>query len=119
MITADEYSFVENQNTDFYGVRFKNDSPYSGVIVVYGTVSIKESPELDIATLNFTYNLQDPGEFDPEDLNKSEDFKNYLGDVLTHIVSDSVEEYKQNNVAGIGIGHNESTTDTRTESSSE
>jgi len=113
-VTEDEYSFVENANSDFYGVKFKNDSPYRGVMVVYGTVSVKESIELDMATLSFTYNLLDSGAFDPEDLNKSDDFKNYLGDVLKHIVQDSVNEYKGNI-----IGNNESTTNPYTESSSE
>jgi len=45
-------------------------------------------------------------------LDNSEEFKNYLGDVLTSIISTSVKEKEKN-------GYYESTTDTHTESSSQ
>jgi len=104
-ISANHYTFVENESSEFYGVKFRNDSPYSGVVVVYGTVSIKESQELDIATLSFTFNIQDAGPRNIDELEASEEFKNYLGDVLGTIISE------ENN------GHIESAADAHTESS--
>ena len=60
-IDESEYAFVEKEGEAFYGVKFKDNSPYAGVVVVYGTVSIKEDKELDLATLSFTFNIQDAG----------------------------------------------------------
>jgi hypothetical protein len=115
-ITNEDYSIVENPNSEFHGVLIKTGI-YKEAIVVYGTVSIKESPELDMATLGFTFNIQDPGDHDFDKLNESEEFKNYLGAVLQHIITDSLEWGQDNKLARIGIGNNESSTDTHTESS--
>ena len=114
-ITNEDYSIVENPNSEFHGVLLKTGI-YKEAIVVYGTVSIKESPELDMATLGFTFNIQDPGDHDFDKLNESEEFKNYLGAVLQHIITDSLEWGQDNKLARIGIGNNESPTDTHTES---
>ena len=110
-ITSEDYSIVENPSSEFHGVLLKTGT-YKEVVVVYGTVSIKESPELDMATLGFTFNIQDPGDNDFDELNTSEEFKNYLGAVLQHIITDSLEWGEENNLARIGIGNNESNTNT-------
>tara|TARA_B110000977_G_C10925783_1_gene435020 strand:- start:333 stop:677 length:345 start_codon:yes stop_codon:yes gene_type:complete len=110
-ITSNDYSFVENDSVDFYGVSIKTRA-YKGVVVVYGSVSIKESPELDIATLSFNYNIQDPASWDHDKLRADEDFNNYLGDLLQHIILDSLEHKDAQ------IGTIDTTTDTYTESSS-
>ena len=107
-IEPNDYTYVENASSEFWGIKFRNDSPYSGVVVVYGTVSIKESEELDSATLSFSYNVQDAGQFNVDELESSEEFKNYLGDVLSSIINDQAKETN---------GHNKSITDTHTESS--
>ena len=107
-IEPNDYTYVENDSSEYWGIKFRNDSPYSGVVVVYGTVSIKESVELDIATLAFTYDVQDAGPRNIDDLENSEDFKNYLGDVLSSIINDQAKETN---------GHNKSITDSYTESS--
>lgn len=117
-ITNNDYSIVENPSSEFHGVKIKSGT-WKDVIVVYGTVSIKESPELDMATLGFTFNIQDPADFDFDELNEDETFKNYLGAVLQHIITDSLEWGEENKIARIGIGNNESSTDTHTESSTE
>ena len=80
-------------------------------MVVYGTVSIKEDKKLDLATLSFTFNIQDSGIYNIDELDNSEEFKNYLGDVLQSIVTDSMKEKEKN-------GYYESITDPHTESSS-
>ena len=77
---------------------------------MYGTVSVKESPELDMASLGFTFQIIESAEFAVNDLETDEEFKNYIGEVLQYIITDSLEK-------GGGIG--ESTTDTHIEPSSE
>lgn len=111
-IDESQYTYVENPNSDFWGIKFRGDSPYSGVIVVYGTVSVKEDKELDLATLAFSFDIQDAGIYNIDELNESEEFKNYLGHVLQSIISDSVKEKEKN-------GYYESTADSHTESSSQ
>ena len=110
-VTNENYSIVESAKSDYYGVKL-DSGKYKDVIVIYGEVGIKEDLDLDSAKLSFNYTIQDPGEHDSEDLDNDEYFKNYLGAILQHIITESLEEAKKNNVASIGIGHNESNTDT-------
>ena len=116
-ITETDYKFVESEHIEFYGIKLLTGK-WKDVLYIYGKVSIKESPELDIATLGFTYNIQDPGEFEPDDLINDSTFKDYIGAVLEHIMQNSLKESEKNNSGVIGkIGHNESNTDSHTESS--
>lgn len=101
------FTTVEHEESDFYAIQLKDPSPWAGVRFIYGRVSIKESPELDIATLTFTYNINDPGEFDHDKLREDEDFNNYLGDLLTHIIDEGTTQIDQRD------------TNTRTESSTQ
>ena len=89
---------VESLSTEYYGVRFLT-GPYSGVIVVYGTIKITEDTGLGEAKLNFTYQTVDPGNHDKEQLEADEGFLNHLGDVLEFIIQDSLanEEIKDEN----------------------
>ena len=99
-----EYKIVEHPDSDFYAIALTDASPWSGVRFIYGTVSIKESPELDIATLSFSYNINDPSDFDHDDLTKDEGFNNYIGELLSHIIEEGTTIAKRD-------------TDTRTEPS--
>jgi len=107
-ITDKDYSIVENDNSAFQGVKLKTGT-WKDVIVVYGQVGIKEDESLDMATLSFNYTVQDPADFNVDELNQDESFKNYLGSILQYIITDSLEN-------GGHIG--KSITDTHTESSS-
>ena len=107
-VTDKDYSIVENDNSAFQGVKLKTGT-WKDVIVVYGQVSIKEDESLDMATLSFNYTVQDPADFNVDELNQDESFKNYLGSILQYIITDSLEN-------GGHIG--ESTTNTHTQSSS-
>lgn len=107
-ITDKDYSIVENDNSAFQGVKLKTGT-WKDVIVVYGQVGIKEDESLDMATLSFNYTVQDPADFNVDELNQDESFKNYLGSILQYIITDSLEN-------GGHIG--ESTTNTHTQSSS-
>jgi hypothetical protein len=84
-ITESDYSFVESNNVEFYGVRLLSGK-WRNVVYIYGKVSIKESPELDQATISFTYSVQEEGNFEEDDLINDPEFKNYIGAILQHIM---------------------------------
>lgn len=117
-VSEKDYAIVEREDSAFHGVKLKTGT-WKDVVVIYGQVGIKESPELDVATLSFNFTVQDPADFNIDELNKDESFKNYLGSILQYIITDSLEWGAENNISRIGIGNNESTTDSYTESSSE
>ena len=109
-ITEKDYGFVDNQNQPIQGVIYKTGI-YKDVIVMYGTVSVKESPELDMASLGFTFQIADPAEHTVDELEKDEHFKNYMGAVLQHIIEHNLDSEK----ARIGnIESEQSTPDTHT-----
>ena len=89
-ITKNDYNFVEKPESNFYGVKLKSGK-WKDVIVIYGKVSIKESVETGYATLSFSYQIEDSGKFQPDQLENNEKFKNYLGDILTHIIESKEE----------------------------
>ena len=109
-ITENDYTYVENEQSIVQGVKYKS-GPYKDVIVMYGTVSIKEDEDLDVARLGFTFQIADPAEFTVEELEQEEAFKNYMGDVLRHIIINNLDNKK----ARIGnIESEQSTPDTHT-----
>ena len=116
-ITDKDYAIVENEASAFHGVKLKTGT-WKNVTVVYGQVGVREDTNLDLGTLSFNYTILDPADFNIDELNEDEGFKNYLGAVLQYIITDSLEYAKENNLSTIGIGNGESTTDTHTESSS-
>jgi len=112
-VTHKDYTFVEHEDIDFYGIRL-NTRGFEGIVLIYGKVGIREDKELDIATLSFTYQVQDPGNHDHDELCKDEYFNNYIGAVLQHIIEENKDESKLNEDI---IGHNKSDTDAYTQSS--
>ena len=116
-IATSDYKFVESDQVEFYGIRLLTGK-WKDVLYIYGKVSIKESPELDLATLTFTYNIQESAQYEPDDLINDPEFKDYIGAVLEHIMKNSLDESEKNNSGVIGkIGYNESNTNSHTESS--
>ncbi len=114
-ITSADYSLVENDGSsfaDFYGVKLKAGK-WKNVVVVYGKVTVKEDKESDTAKMSFNYAIQDPANYDIEELESNPDFNNYLGDLLNFIVLDSLENKEAK------IGNIESTTDTHSKSPTE
>ena len=85
MIQETDYTFVENPSHPLHGVKYLTGD-YKDVTVIYGTVKIKESPELDMASLGFTFQIIDPADWTVDELNESESFKDYMGAVLQHII---------------------------------
>lgn len=109
-ITNNDYTLVENLGGDlaeFYGVKIKTGI-WKDVILVYGSVSIKESEDKSSATLGFNYNIQDPADHDYEHLNADVNFNEYLGDLLKHIIEDSLKNKEAT------IGNKTSVTNTYT-----
>lgn len=104
-----DYQLVESNNVEFYGVKLLTGK-WKNVTYIYGKVQIKESKELDIATLSFTYNIQESAEYEEEDLINDIDFRNYIGGILQHIIEDSLDN-------GAQVGTIKSDTNTHTESS--
>ena len=80
-ITEKDYAIVQNDASAFHGVKLKTGT-WKNVTVVYGQVGVREDETLDLATLSFNYTILDPAEFNIDELNKDESFKNYLGSVL-------------------------------------
>lgn len=62
--------------------------PYDGVILMYGRVSIEE-PTLDNPRMMFTYQLLETGDHTKEELESSDDFRNFLGDLLRDMILDA------------------------------
>jgi len=89
-ISESDYSFVENPESDLYGVKLQSGE-WQNVIIVYGKVSIKENVESGLATLGFSYQIQDTATFQKDQLEDNKEFKNYLGDVLSHIINSKDE----------------------------
>ena len=114
-ITSADYALVENDASgfgDFYGVKLKAGK-WKNVVVVYGKVTVKEDTENDTATMSFNYAIQDPADYDIEELESNSDFNDYLGDLLNFIILDSLENKEAK------IGNIEPTTDAHSESPTE
>ena len=77
-----------------YSVKIK-EGEYSGVIVTYGKVSINESDNKKTATLSFQFKLDEaPAPHNAGELEKSEDFNNHIGDILSLIIQNAFDSGK-------------------------
>jgi hypothetical protein len=93
-ITESDYSFAEKPDSPMYSVKLKSGGFY-GVIVTYGKVSLKASEDNDIATLSFQFKVDEaPAPHNIVELEKSEDFNNHLGDILSHIIQSAFDSGK-------------------------
>ena len=82
------YSLVEHEGKEFYGVRLHKE--YEGVIIVYGTVSLKENMDDNTAKLKFTYLIEEASTYDTKNLESDREFNNHIGKILQHILEDSL-----------------------------
>jgi len=85
-ILEGDYKFVESNLSELYGVKLTTGE-WEDVVITYGKVTIKENVESGLATLAFSYQVNDPGKFQMDELETNEAFKNYMGDVLSHIIN--------------------------------
>ena len=64
--------------------------PYSDTIYQYGKVQTEEAPD-GALYLKFIYNIVETS-LNKDELEKNEDFKNYIGDVLVNIMTQNLEK---------------------------
>jgi hypothetical protein len=81
-----DYVFVEKPSSDFYSVKLLQGA-YTDVIYTYCAVTLKEDKENDTAVLQFQYKIEStPEHIDDAQLFNDVHFKNYIGDLLSHIL---------------------------------
>lgn len=103
-VTSDTYSFVENDFSDDNWHIKINEGVYKDIVYKYGKIQVKEKE--GEATLSFQYKIVDlPEHLVEDDLNCSVEFMDALGDILTHIIEDSLETGK------FKLGNNDKSTD--------
>jgi len=89
--------FVENDQSELYALKVK-EGKYKDVIYTYGKVKVSEDPENDQAKLTFDFKLESwPPKFKKKKLEKSTDFKNFMGDVLSQLLEDEINNDKPTN----------------------
>ena len=64
--------------------------PYKDTIFKYGKVKFKE--EIDQVYLLFAYDVLESNVGKPSKLEKDDDFKNYIGDLLVELMSSNIEQ---------------------------
>ena len=95
MINLDEtVTFVERPSSELYSLKVVQ-GPYLGVIYTYGKVSLKEDPELDQLKLTFDFKIDEvPESLEKKDLEKSAPFKTFIGDILSQLLDDKLNNHK-------------------------
>lgn len=90
LVEGIDYCFIypKGEETSVH-IRFLQ-GPYRDTIFQYGKVKFEERG--DVAYLLFNYSVIDSTTSTPDKLEKDEDFKNYIGDMLVEIMSQNIEE---------------------------
>ena len=94
-ITNESYGLVDNVEfgdspVAVYSVKIK-DKKYKNVVVSYGKIGLNVQEDGATAKLSFKYQIDDVANFDRKDLENSDDFNTYLGDLLTHIIQTALD----------------------------
>lgn len=90
MIEGTDYCFIyPKDDSTAVHIRFLQ-GPYKDTVFKYGKVKIKE--ESDGVHLLFAYDVLESQVKKPAKLEKDEDFKNYIGDLLVEIMSSNMDE---------------------------
>ena len=85
---ADKFVYVEKKDSELYSLKIVQ-SPYNGIIYTYGAVTIEEDVENDLARLKFNYHIEEaPAPHSKKELEESDEFRNYIGDILAEILED-------------------------------
>lgn len=90
MTEKKDYVFVENDlHIDQYSIKLLSGR-WAGVIYTYGPTRLTEDKENDILTLSFVYKIERcPAGMNSQSLDEDVAFKNYIGDLLNHLLSQS------------------------------
>ena len=87
----ENYTYVSS-GTEKWASIMITKGKYDGVIYQYGRVSVAEEENEDgKMPLSFQYNVIDEVGHDKEELEKSNEFKNTLGDILVDILDEQLE----------------------------
>jgi len=90
MIEGIDYCYIYPKD-DKTAVNIKFlEGPYKDTIFKYGKVKFKE--ENDQVYLLFAYDVLESSVKKPAKLEKDDDFKNYIGDLLVEIMSSNIEQ---------------------------
>jgi len=100
-IVESDYRFVEKDPNETSYVQLTGDTPWNGTVLQYGNLKViapENDEDASDATLSFSYRIIDTP-LREEVLQEDKSFKNYLGAVLEHILTDALEtgEYKLGN----------------------
>ena len=88
-----DITFCERIDSDQSAIKITTGK-YKDVIYTYGQVSVHENKELETCSLKFDYQVQEPvpSHLKQKDLEDSEEFMSYIGDVLTEIICEQLDE---------------------------
>ena len=88
-----DYIFVDDSTNDkVYAIRLVS-GPYVDTVYKYAKIKLNEDSQKDVCTLSYAYNIISTTEkHSKESLHRDSVFKNYIGDVLSDILSN--QEYK-------------------------
>ena len=90
-INVDRYiQFVEKGDSELYSLKVVQ-GPYSGVVYTYGKVEIKGSVDEPVVKFDFTINEVPKGK-KKNKLEKSNGFKNFMGDVLITLIEEKIND---------------------------
>jgi len=100
MINLDEtIKFVERSSSELYSLKVVQ-GPYLGVIYTYGKVTLHEDEANCELKIQFKFKLEEvPDNLNEEELEKSPDFKNFMGDILSQLLedNDTITDYNTQN----------------------
>lgn len=84
----DQIEYHEGTNHDSFKVK---TGYYSGTIVTFGEIAIQEQMDGSSPKLKFQYQI-DESPLNADELKNDNDFNNYIGDMLTHIIETALED---------------------------
>ena len=90
MIEGTDYCFIYPKNDDTTAHIRLLTGPYKDTVFKYGKVKFKE--ENDQVYLLFRYDVLESTVMKPSKMEKDQDVKNYLGDLLVEIMSANIEQ---------------------------
>lgn len=98
MITQNDYKFVEKGQDETSYVMLVGENEWNGTVFQYGNLKIRVDEDSDQAQLQFTYRVID-SPLHVDMLNEDAGFKDYIGQVLEHIIVDALDsgEYRIGN----------------------
>ena len=90
MIEGTDYCFIYPKNDDTTAHIRLLTGPYKNTVFKYGKVKFKE--ENNQVYLLFRYDVLESTVMKPSKMEKDQDVKNYLGDLLVEIMSANIEQ---------------------------